>query len=642
MWKLEKLNGGSANYLITENRSYVVGRKNCDIVIEDDSSVSRKHCTIHIARKKDCRFPVDTATGVWVVDDNSKFGTHVRAGNQWEKLTGGKEKHLTHGTIIRFGLLESIWSVEYVPVIACTSGLENADKREVFNKLKMIDGELRNTWSSDCTLSIVSEITLTVKVVLSLINGTPIVTVAYLNKIVECIKNQSPLPDLKDYRPAIKETVLDASLVSLDPTVTRKDLFKRLLFIFPTKKQLEILREVVLSAGGKADLLNLNERWDKLGATNVVLIQLPSNKSNIPDEIIKKLEEITDYLKKKFDKRVIPESEIAQAIAYSSTTKYCNTMNSKRCITLPEYKEPELGDILEEETPDVATFPIREPCVIPCSSTYSQDDFSLEGQEHLRAKRNRSPDQGGPSSKFRKSEIELIESSSNKKDAPVRNKQKTSINKLLNEIGGTKRSSTTSSIEPVESIPENVVEHTKPNDNVSEPDKSPYGIFTEDPNVFWGITVPQNNQNKRKLSKENSANENETTKRMRLPSESPDVEILPLSSDNSRKRVQDQQPQRIKEEPIEDFFERDKTESFSSSTIANLNNTFFSLNLISSIYLKADGSLIDPPNDLVNVKKFKKQKILSVRDNPEQVDEDVSGDGWIEVHPVQNSDNSFY
>lgn len=81
----------------------------------------------------------------------------------------------------------------------------------------------------------------------------------------------------------------------------------------------------------------------------------------------------------------------------------------------------------------------------------------------------------------------------------------------------------------------------------------------KDPNVFWGITVPQNNQNKRKLSKENSANENETTKRMRLPSESSDVEILPLSSDNIRKRVQDLQPQRIKEEPIEDFFERDKT-----------------------------------------------------------------------------------
>lgn len=110
---------------------------------------------------------------------------------------------------------------------------------------------------------------------------------------MECIKNQSPLPDLKDYRPAIKETVLDASLVSLDPAVTRKNLFKSLVFVFPTKKQLEILQEVVLSAGGKADLLNLNERWDKLGATNVVLIQLPSNKSNIPDEIIKKLEEIT-------------------------------------------------------------------------------------------------------------------------------------------------------------------------------------------------------------------------------------------------------------------------------------------------------------------------------------------------------------
>lgn len=86
---------------------------------------------------------------------------------------------------------------------------------------------------------------------------------------------------------------MDASLVSLDSSHTRKNLFKDHIFIFPTKKQLEILKEVILDAGGKVELLSSSCDWNRFEKSNIVLIQLPTNKSSIPEILVQKFEEIT-------------------------------------------------------------------------------------------------------------------------------------------------------------------------------------------------------------------------------------------------------------------------------------------------------------------------------------------------------------
>ena len=99
-------------------------------------------------------------------------------------------------------------------------------------------------------------------------------------------------PDVKNYRPNIKESVLDTSLVSLEPNDKRQDLFKNKIFIFPTKTQFDTLREVVISAGGEAYLLTLNGNYDKLGNKNIVVIQLPSNKSQLSESFMKEFESI--------------------------------------------------------------------------------------------------------------------------------------------------------------------------------------------------------------------------------------------------------------------------------------------------------------------------------------------------------------
>jgi len=43
-------------YIISRKGSYSVGRKAGDIILEGDTSISRHHCTIKIAKKDDCPF----------------------------------------------------------------------------------------------------------------------------------------------------------------------------------------------------------------------------------------------------------------------------------------------------------------------------------------------------------------------------------------------------------------------------------------------------------------------------------------------------------------------------------------------------------------------------------------------------------
>lgn len=112
-------------------------------------------------------------------------------------------------------------------------------------------------------------------------------------QFIECVKTQTLLPDTKDFRPIIKETLLNASKISWNADKARKSLFAGKKFVFPTKKQLDTLKEVILAAGGKAGLLSYSGNWNKLGNENIVVIQQPVNKSNIPEELIYKFRELT-------------------------------------------------------------------------------------------------------------------------------------------------------------------------------------------------------------------------------------------------------------------------------------------------------------------------------------------------------------
>lgn len=100
---------GTTIYLISGKSSYAVGRKNCDIVLEEDTSISRKHCTLYVVEKNQCNVATDTLTGICLLDENSKYGTYLRDKNEWKKIDTGSRQMLLHGSIIKFGVLENVW-----------------------------------------------------------------------------------------------------------------------------------------------------------------------------------------------------------------------------------------------------------------------------------------------------------------------------------------------------------------------------------------------------------------------------------------------------------------------------------------------------------------------------------------------------
>lgn len=97
-------------YLTLEKPKLSIGRQNTDIILTSDPSVSRSHCIIQVAVKNSCPGAVNTDIGVWIVDGGSKFGTFVQGANKsYNRIDKDVPKVLSHGSVVRFGVLDNIW-----------------------------------------------------------------------------------------------------------------------------------------------------------------------------------------------------------------------------------------------------------------------------------------------------------------------------------------------------------------------------------------------------------------------------------------------------------------------------------------------------------------------------------------------------
>ncbi|EPY78281.1 hypothetical protein CB1_001108003 [Camelus ferus] len=108
-------------YRLLTGVEYIVGRKNCGILIEDDQSISRNHAVLT------ANFPVTNLSQadeipILTIKDNSKYGTFVNE----EKVQNGLSRTLKTGDRITFGVFASKFSF-YPPVDEPTIGSKNID-----------------------------------------------------------------------------------------------------------------------------------------------------------------------------------------------------------------------------------------------------------------------------------------------------------------------------------------------------------------------------------------------------------------------------------------------------------------------------------------------------------------------------------
>ncbi|KAM5313489.1 nibrin isoform 4-T5 [Glossophaga mutica] len=322
MWKLLPDAGPAREpYRLLTGVEYVVGRKNCDIVIEKDRSISRSHATLTAGF---------TATGlgqthqiaILTIKDNSKYGTFVNE----EKMQNGLSLTLQTGDRVTFGVFESKFRVEYEPLVACSSCLDVSGKTALNQAILQLGGFTVNSWTEECTHLVMAAVKVTIKTICALICGCPIVKPEYFTEFLKAVQSKKQLPQIERFYPPVDEPAIGSKNIDLSEQQERKQIFKGKTFVFLNAKQHKKLSSAVVFGGGDAKLItegNEEESFFLAPGTCVIDVGITNSQTLISDSQKKWIHSITDMLQRQ-GLRPIPEAEIGLAVIFMTTENYCN------------------------------------------------------------------------------------------------------------------------------------------------------------------------------------------------------------------------------------------------------------------------------------------------------------------------------
>ncbi|KAM4735204.1 LOW QUALITY PROTEIN: nibrin [Anableps anableps] len=309
MWILTPQQPGGETYYLLPGKEYVVGRKNCDILLASDQSISRSHAQL-------------TVTDLTLtLKDTSKYGTFVNS----QQLTAPVE--LSSGDSVTFGVFHSKFSVVFreKPVV-CSSCLDAAGKTSLSQALSTLGGKLVNNWTQDCTHLAMPTVKVTIKTISALLCCCPIVKPEYFSELSSAVQQKSAPPKPESYIPEIDEPSLSKEDVNLGATPVRKQLFTGKIFVFLTSKQLKRLSTAVSFGGGSSRLLEEGSLpHDLLESPNSCVVEVTTGSSQtlLPPSATEWANSVKNIIHRK-GLRVITESEIGLAAIYASCDKYCN------------------------------------------------------------------------------------------------------------------------------------------------------------------------------------------------------------------------------------------------------------------------------------------------------------------------------
>ncbi|KAJ1192964.1 hypothetical protein NDU88_002270 [Pleurodeles waltl] len=300
---------------------YVVGRKNCAILIQDDQSVSRAHATFTVSHPQS-NLSRHTALPELTINDSSKYGTFVND----EKLQNNLPKVLKSGDQVTCGVFHSKFRVEYEPLITCSSCLDGPEKSALNQALLQLGGHVVNNWTEECTHLVMNSVKVTIKTICALICMRPIVKPDYFSELIKAIKTKQSLPEPESFYPPVDEPSINSDNFDLSGRQERRNIFSGKTFLFLNAKQHKKLSPAVSLGGGEAKLLHQ-------GSKDISLLDIPgtcvidagyaSSQLLVCEPTKEWCDSITAALQRK-GLRTIPESEIGLAVIFMSTVTYCN------------------------------------------------------------------------------------------------------------------------------------------------------------------------------------------------------------------------------------------------------------------------------------------------------------------------------
>ncbi|XP_076135874.1 nibrin isoform X2 [Alosa pseudoharengus] len=310
MWKLVPLQSGGETFYLLPGKEYVVGRKNCEILLGNDQSISRAHAQLSLSNQS------------LTLKDSSKYGTFINDA----QLTAGTVQTLKSGDRLTFGVYQSKFKVEEESVRVCSSCLENESKAELSQALSSFGGRLVSSWDQECTHLVMPSVKVTVKTICALLCGRPIVTPDFFSVVSAALREKRNPPQAQSYYPEIDEPSLTKEDVDLSSRPERQRLFAGKNFIFLNSKQMKRLSQAVGYGGGRSQLL-------EEGSVPVSLLESPgscvidmavgSSQTLISASSRKWIDAVGQVLHRQ-GLRWISESEIGLAAIYVNNSTYCN------------------------------------------------------------------------------------------------------------------------------------------------------------------------------------------------------------------------------------------------------------------------------------------------------------------------------
>ncbi|KAJ8004976.1 hypothetical protein DPEC_G00141860 [Dallia pectoralis] len=305
MWILNPLETEGGKHYLLPGKEYVVGRKNCQVLLPSDQSISRVHAHLTVT---------DQAL---IVKDSSKYGTFVNE----ERLPGDTPHTLNTGDRLTFGMFHSKFSVQRDAVVVCSSCVDNDGKASLSQALQLLGGQLVNNWTQSCTHLVMPTVKITIKTICALLCCRPIVKQEFFTELGRALQQNQHLPKAESFLPEIDEPSLNKEEVDLTEKPERKRLFSGKIFLFLSAKQLKRLSLAVSCGGGRSQLLEeASLQSTQLESPSCCVIELtgaqPSTTKNWADSVGRILQ--------RKGLRFIKESEIGLAAIFVSCDKYCN------------------------------------------------------------------------------------------------------------------------------------------------------------------------------------------------------------------------------------------------------------------------------------------------------------------------------
>ncbi|NXG94311.1 NBN protein, partial [Stercorarius parasiticus] len=313
-------------YWLLSGTEYVVGRKNCAILIQDDQSISRRHAVLRVSRPETTPSQ-SLSVPILTVTDTSKYGTFVNG----SKLDGASVS-LQSGDRINFGVFESKFRVEYEPLVVCSSCLDVAQKTALNQAIQQLGGLVVNEWTKECTHLVMVSVKVTVKTICALICGRPILKPEFFVELLKAIQSRQQLPNHENFYPPVDEPSIGTEKLDLSERHERKKIFCGKTFVFLTAKQHKKLGPAVILGGGEAKLMTEGRKETSLLISPevcVVDVGLTNSQMSGSDPMGNWADSILTVLQSK-DLRAIPEAEIGLAVIFMSTEKYCNPQKQPR------------------------------------------------------------------------------------------------------------------------------------------------------------------------------------------------------------------------------------------------------------------------------------------------------------------------